>query len=78
LDFNIHNEAVKRLESELDLLNFIDASRVTRFVSQIYMRKNHRRLVRYFRLYHLDPDHLFLPDTRVMTPEELMKDFNPA
>lgn len=59
--FRFHNEALDRLSRELDLLDFIEASRVTNFMSSIYLHHNQRLMVPYFRKYFLNPDNLRLP-----------------
>jgi len=73
----MHDEGLKRLTGELDILNFVNASRVVRFLSQLYMSRNHRYMVRYFRLYSLDANNLFLPTPEDPTVEELLSKFDP-
>lgn len=71
-------EAFDRLSNEIDILNFIKASRTLKLLTSVMLRKNQRQLVPYFRSYHLDPDNLKLPE--IASPKSvghLMKNFDP-
>jgi len=73
----MHNEAVNRLFNELDLFNFIEASRITRFLSELSMSKNRRSMVKHFRQYRLQIDNLFLPEPFEPSIEKIMRGFDP-
>ena len=55
-------EAFDRLSSEIDILNFIKASRTLKLLTSVMLRKNQRQLIPYFRNYHIDPENLTLPE----------------
>eukprot|EP00352_Strombidinopsis_acuminata_P000163 CAMPEP_0176343508 /NCGR_PEP_ID=MMETSP0126-20121128/3996_1 /TAXON_ID=141414 ORGANISM="Strombidinopsis acuminatum, Strain SPMC142" /NCGR_SAMPLE_ID=MMETSP0126 /ASSEMBLY_ACC=CAM_ASM_000229 /LENGTH=151 /DNA_ID=CAMNT_0017689491 /DNA_START=1088 /DNA_END=1543 /DNA_ORIENTATION=+ len=76
LTFDIHNEALSRLSRELDLLDFLEASRVTRFMSSIYLRYSQRLLIPYFRKYFLDSENLHLPDRKNHRLADLIVNFD--
>jgi hypothetical protein len=72
-------EAFGRLEQEIDILNFIEASRLLRLLTSVLLRPNQRQLVKYFKNYHLDLDNLELPKkVPNETLQHLMKRFNPT
>jgi hypothetical protein len=71
-------EAFDRLSSEIDILNFIKASRTLKLLTSVMLRKNQRQLVPYFSRYHLDPDNLKLPENPPpKSVGHLMKHFDP-
>ena len=53
-----HKEAMDRLSKEIDIMNFIEASRVLRLITKVTLRKNQIQLVPFFKPYHLDEDNL--------------------
>ena len=73
-----HDEVFERLSNEIDILNFIKASRTLKLFSSVMLRKNQRQLVPYFKSYHIDPDNLKLPENPPPSSVgHLMKNFNP-
>eukprot|EP00352_Strombidinopsis_acuminata_P002032 CAMPEP_0176383498 /NCGR_PEP_ID=MMETSP0126-20121128/33556_1 /TAXON_ID=141414 ORGANISM="Strombidinopsis acuminatum, Strain SPMC142" /NCGR_SAMPLE_ID=MMETSP0126 /ASSEMBLY_ACC=CAM_ASM_000229 /LENGTH=102 /DNA_ID=CAMNT_0017748611 /DNA_START=312 /DNA_END=620 /DNA_ORIENTATION=- len=74
----MHNEALSRLDKELDILHYIEGARKARFIGQMYMSKSQGHMVRYFRRYALTAKHLFQQHIDYdPTSDELLEDFSP-
>ena len=74
----MHEQANERLSSEIDILEFIETSRVLKFIASFTLRKNQREMVRFFKSYHLDQDNLELPKkAESQSTIELLEKFDP-
>ena len=74
----VHEEANDRLDGEIDLLHFIQTSRILKFMTSYSLRRNQRQLVQYFKLYHLDEDSLKLNLTKPpQSTHEMLHNFDP-
>ena len=74
----VHEEANDRLDGEIDLVHFIQTSRILKFMTSYSLRRNQRQLVQYFKLYHLDEDSLKLNLTKPpQSTHEMLHNFDP-
>lgn len=53
-----HAEVFDRLSNEIDILNFIQASRALKLLTSTLLRTNQRHLIKYFKQFHISYDRL--------------------
>lgn len=49
-----HENAIDRLQVEMDILDLIKGIRIIKFMSRLSLKNNQRQLVKYFKDYHID------------------------
>jgi len=59
-----HAEVFERLSNEIDIFNFIQASRALKLMTSTLLRTNQRHLIKYFKQYHISYDKLKLPEQK--------------
>ena len=52
--FDRYEKAVKRLNEEIDVLNYVSTQRLTNFLAKLFLRPHQRELVKSFKKYQLD------------------------
>lgn len=73
-----HAEVFDRLSNEIDILNFIEASRALKLMTSTLLRTNQRQLVKYFKQYHIDYSRLKVPEQNPSKSiKKLTKHFDP-
>ena len=73
-----HNEVFERLSNEIDIFNFVTASRNLRLLTHTVLRTNQRQLVQYFKQYHIDYKSLKVKESKTTKVEKLTEHFDPA
>ena len=53
-NFTRYEEAVERLNKEIDVLNYVSTQRLTNFLAKLFLRPHQRELVKSFKKYQLD------------------------
>lgn len=73
-----HAEVFDRLSKEIDILNFIQASRSLRLMTSTLLRTNQRHLIKFFKQYHIDYSRLNLAEKPPSkSAKKLTKHFDP-
>ena len=73
-----HAEVFDMLSNEIDILNFIEASRALKLMTSTLLRTNQRQLVKYFKQYHIDYSKMKVPGQNPpKSIKKLTKHFDP-
>jgi hypothetical protein len=73
-----HAEVFDRISNEIDILNFIQASRALKLLTSTLLRTNQRHLIKYFKQYHISYDRLQLPEQKPpKSIKKLVQHFDP-
>ena len=60
--FEAHKAATGRLANEMDVLDLINAARISKFIAQLSMKRNNRQMIKYFKPYHVCAHNPNLPE----------------
>lgn len=77
--YEAHKAACGRLAKEMDVLDLINAARISKFIAQLSMKRNNRQMIKYFKPYHISAENPELPDAAPpLSIHQLMMNFSPS